>query len=86
MCFKIIIFALALLTETGECMVAHCPVDSFWNSWQQWTKCSSTCGSGSRARKRECPDPQFGGLVCSGTDKEVEKCTLTSCAGEMKEQ
>jgi len=72
-------------TKAGyECRKQKCikvksrpnPTDivSTWTAWSAWSSCSSTCGSGSQSRSRECPGSCIGG---SGSEKKT--CTLQSC-------
>ena len=49
-----------------------CQVDTVcpeWVAWEPWTSCSTTCGTGTRERIRECP---MGG--CDGDPVESEPC------------
>ncbi|XP_076112267.1 uncharacterized protein LOC143080345 [Mytilus galloprovincialis] len=56
-------------------------VDGGWTRWDDWTKCSTSCGNGTRHRGRSCsnPLPDNGGLTCNGTDTEIGDCTLEPC-------
>ncbi|XP_041480421.1 A disintegrin and metalloproteinase with thrombospondin motifs adt-1-like [Lytechinus variegatus] len=51
-----------------------------WSTWGEWTKCSVSCGSGSRSRRRECTDankkPTTG---CSGNHLESSSCSSAPC-------
>ncbi|XP_064614810.1 thrombospondin-1-like [Liolophura sinensis] len=80
--------------ETGVCVYANqtqeyqcsaekfCdPIDGKWSSWGPWSNCSRKCGVGFHERWRECksPPPQYGGKVCEGKRRDVEKCTNPAC-------
>jgi hypothetical protein len=56
-------------------------VDGGFSKWSDWTKCSVSCGGGSRARGRLCnnPTPEHGGKTCIGTYIEREKCNVQAC-------
>ncbi|KAJ8312772.1 hypothetical protein KUTeg_010145 [Tegillarca granosa] len=63
--------------EERECFTGQaCPVDGKWSDWSYWTDCSETCGNGTHTRNRECnsPEPENGGLNCSGIEVENEVC------------
>lgn len=63
--------------EKRECTIGQpCAVDGNWSDWSKWTDCSFTCGNGTQMRNRECnnPEPEYGGLNCSGSDVENEVC------------
>ncbi|EDV28329.1 uncharacterized protein TRIADDRAFT_53875 [Trichoplax adhaerens] len=59
--------------------------DGQWSSWQPWTPCSSTCGTGIRTRNRTCdnPVPTDGGQPCHGNSIETVVCTLNPCTTEV---
>ncbi len=57
-----------------------------WSSWHDWSRCSSSCGSGVRERKRTCtnPEPGVDGLPCYGKDTEQIVCLMPDdCTGMM---
>jgi len=58
-------------------------VDGKWSSWSQWTKCDVTCANGTQIRTRSCtnPAPAYGGVNCSGTNRDTMPCTLDPCPG-----
>ena len=58
-------------------------VDGGWSTWGDWGKCSLTCGTGSRSRRRRCdtPVPQHGGSTCPGTVLQNGLCVLDACPG-----
>ena len=47
-----------------------------WSVWSQWSECSTTCGTGTQDRERECnnPAPQYGGDNCTGESSETRAC------------
>ena len=51
-------------------------VDGAWSLWSRYSKCSGTCGQGTRTRTRKCvaPRPKFGGRDCTGIAEDVEQC------------
>lgn len=67
--------------------LAHCPsysalpVDGGWSEWATWGRCSATCGTGIRRRRRTCtrPAPKNGGAPCSGCEEDVETCGTWPC-------
>ncbi|PAA54099.1 hypothetical protein BOX15_Mlig015709g1 [Macrostomum lignano] len=67
--------------ETRECNTNPCPVDGGWSAWSAFADCSVTCGNGSHSRQRSCssPEPQFGGLNCSGKAVEFGNCNPRPC-------
>ena len=55
-----------------------------WESWGQWSHCSTTCGNGSRVRGRGCSEPAFGGNEqCPGNSTQLEDCMAFECPGEL---
>ena len=59
-------------------------VNGGWSSWNDWSRCSSPCGSGVRYRKRTCtrPKPSNGGLECYGQDHDEIPCVMPKdCLG-----
>ncbi|XP_022796325.1 A disintegrin and metalloproteinase with thrombospondin motifs adt-1-like [Stylophora pistillata] len=69
--------------ETKECNKNPCPIDGDYTEWSKWSKCSVTCGRGSKTRTRECtnPPPQYGGKDCSdlGPVNDTQGCNTTAC-------
>ena len=51
---------------------------SEWQPWRTWSRCSKTCGSGTRRRTRSCTN----GPGCSGLNEDTETCIVTQCPGE----
>ncbi|CAH1782593.1 unnamed protein product, partial [Owenia fusiformis] len=56
-------------------------VNGGWGQWCGWSKCSSSCGTGTSYRVRRCdsPYPSYGGQYCRGPRKEVRQCHNTDC-------
>lgn len=58
-------------------------VNGGYSQWTVFTKCTKTCGQGTRFRSRNCnnPVPRFGGLNCSilGDDVQTVKCNTQPC-------
>ena len=53
-----------------------CSVDC---KWSQWSRCSQTCGQGTKTRKIDVP-ANFGGQNCTGDD--TDRCSDRECPGE----
>ncbi|CAH3135598.1 unnamed protein product, partial [Porites lobata] len=53
-----------------------CPVDGMWGSWNSWSPCSTTCGYGTRERRRLCdnPKPAYDGKNCLGVGYQKRRC------------
>uniref|UniRef100_A0A3Q1FCU8 SCO-spondin n=1 Tax=Acanthochromis polyacanthus TaxID=80966 RepID=A0A3Q1FCU8_9TELE len=49
-----------------------------WSSWDPWSPCSTTCGTGSMSRRRSCPpgDPLGN---CRGQDVQRQQCFNITC-------
>ena len=41
-------------------------VHAIWTTWNNWTQCSQSCGTGNRTRSRICKPPLDGGEPCGG--------------------
>ena len=61
-------------------------VNGQWGAWSGWTGCSTTCGTGTKYRSRNCnnPAPANGGASCPGTQIEFMSCNLQVCPGKWK--
>ena len=59
-------------------------MDGSWESWGDWSDCSSTCGGGQQFRVRLCanPLPEFGGSLC--ISHEIFSLSITN-AGTLSE-
>lgn len=69
--------------ETRRCNTQFCPIDGGYSEWNGFTKCTKSCGNGTRSRNRTCdsPTPQHGGTKCSvlGPDVDIENCNTHPC-------
>ncbi|XP_031566331.1 uncharacterized protein LOC116301419 [Actinia tenebrosa] len=67
--------------QAKACRVKVCPVHGKWSSWNSWTRCPVTCGSGVQSRTRECtnPAPANGGRNCEGPSSETQICATNAC-------
>ncbi|CAC5418366.1 Adhesion G protein-coupled receptor B2,Coadhesin,Thrombospondin-1,Adhesion G protein-coupled receptor B1,Mucin-like protein,Hemicentin-1,Adhesion G protein-coupled receptor B3,Thrombospondin-2 [Mytilus coruscus] len=68
-------------SEDIACNKMACPIDGIWSNWNEWTACSLSCGSGIQSRNRTCndPEPQYGGIYCSGNNTEEQRCKEDPC-------
>ncbi|XP_037041378.1 semaphorin-5A [Bradysia coprophila] len=57
------------------------PIDGAWGPWGSYSECSAECGGGYKIRRRKCddPEPQNGGLDCSGCHLDYEVCNTHPC-------
>jgi len=60
------------------CNDKACPVDCLMDLWSPWTKCSKSCGGGSRSRQRTIRREPAGGIPCAETAQEVT-CNTHAC-------
>lgn len=51
-------------------------MDCTLNEWDQWSDCSSTCGTGQRFRSRVKKAEKYGGKHCEESVLDVEECLL----------
>ena len=58
-------------------------VDGNWGAWSSYGKCSTTCGSGTQMRRRNCDRPPMsnGGKRCAGSATEKRVCSVGECPG-----
>ena len=75
--------ALGAAFEVEECNTHPCPIDGGYSVWTEFTRCSVSCGNGTRERNRSCtyPPPKYGGRNCShlGSNVEIEICNTNLC-------
>ena len=66
-------------------LIAASVVVGEWSAWSTYSTCSSTCGTGSKSRTRNCtnPSPMNGGADCSGDINEIADCNTELCPGEI---
>lgn len=59
-------------------------VNGVWGPWSMWSACTTSCGPGTRERKRSCnsPAPSNGGKPCSGAERQVGDCSYRPCPGK----
>ncbi|XP_046853902.1 A disintegrin and metalloproteinase with thrombospondin motifs adt-1-like [Xenia sp. Carnegie-2017] len=57
--------------QRKQCFEKACPVNGGWSQWGEWSRCSSSCGSGVKYRVRLCnsPKPDNDGLKCYGKQR-----------------
>ncbi|KAK6167247.1 hypothetical protein SNE40_021325 [Patella caerulea] len=65
--------------ETSNCNPDPCPVNGRWGAWSDWSECSKSCDGGTRQRRRECTQPQYGGRGCLGNIEQVDECNKEPC-------
>ena len=72
-------------TETTDCLVDACPgsntkpvITSQYQQWEEWSKCSTSCGKGSKIRARACSGSRGS---CSGEPSEIRDCLEKECIG-----
>ncbi|XP_076093215.1 endoprotease bli-4-like [Mytilus galloprovincialis] len=51
----------------------------FWTNWNQWSRCSVTCGRGYRSRSRRCHSGH-----CSGERSETRRCNNQECQTQVQ--
>ncbi|XP_060599983.1 semaphorin-5A-like [Ruditapes philippinarum] len=69
--------------ELEPCKVPKlCPVHGGWQTWQDWSACSTSCGVGMQSRYRNCsnPVPDRQGNHCFGNSLEDRLCYPGLCA------
>ncbi|XP_052863793.1 hemicentin-1-like [Anopheles cruzii] len=71
-------------SEVKICKQRECHVDGGWSEWSPWSRCSKTCGTGVKTRKRLCnnPEPKAGGRVCAGENTEIAQCSTKRCRND----
>ncbi|UJR31957.1 hypothetical protein I4U23_019430 [Adineta vaga] len=57
-----------------------CPVDGVWSSWDNYSECTASCGSGIQTRTRLCTGQSNGGQPCFGSATQTITCaTNVTC-------
>jgi hypothetical protein len=68
-----------MLTEQKDCLVKECAIDCVVKDWNLWSKCSVSCGTGTRWRRRTVARAaEHGGTDCPHLE-ETEKCSDAVC-------
>jgi hypothetical protein len=68
------------LQETQLCNTQPCPVDCKLGTFNEWSLCTKSCGTGSRSRSRTViADASAGGKACAASVQE-ESCNTAPCA------
>ena len=65
----------SVMNKTNQAFLA-------WSAWGVFSDCSTTCGPGSKTRKRTCksgPVEEIGG--CDGDSEETLQCNIKTCSG-----
>jgi hypothetical protein len=69
----------ATVQTRSDCGLAACPVDCVLSSWDGWSTCTASCGSGAASRTRAIStNPSSGGQMCDAT-KETSPCSTQMC-------
>jgi len=67
-------------TDRAHCPGQPCPEDCTWQSWDDWSSCTRSCGGGLRERGREkATERQYGGRACVGNARGSERCNAAAC-------
>lgn len=72
--------------KTRKCNMISCPgvpINGGFSAWSLWSRCTKSCGGGSRQRSRNCtnPPPANGGTNCRELGEAIEKqtCSIHGC-------
>ena len=69
--------------DVEQCTTRYCPINGGYTNWSELSKCTVSCGNGTRQRTRTCsnPQPNYGGKNCShlGPRVDVESCNSHPC-------
>jgi hypothetical protein len=58
-------------------------VNCQWGGWNQYSKCSRSCGGGNQTRSRsKSMTEKFGGS-CSGLPTEIRTCNTHNCPSKL---
>jgi hypothetical protein len=69
--------------ETRACNTHLCPVNCRTNTWNAWSTCTKSCGTGSQKRNRAQTEPKFGGKACPHYE-ETRSCNKHACPIDCK--
>ena len=62
-------------------MMSCCTVPCVWSSWDAWSPCSHTCGTGEKTRMRTVlQEAQYDGEPCEGLGVETMQCEDEPCS------
>ncbi|KAL9972469.1 hypothetical protein ACROYT_G018776 [Oculina patagonica] len=69
------------LYGSQSCINRYCPVNGGWSSWNSWTSCNKSCGTGVQKRSRSCTNPprRYGGSYCYGSSSKEQQCNKQPC-------
>mmetsp|Transcript_25160 Transcript_25160/g.72526 ORF Transcript_25160/g.72526 Transcript_25160/m.72526 type:complete len:487 (+) Transcript_25160:3-1463(+) len=71
--------------DTKACDSSPCPGVCEWSEWGEWTKCTQTCGGGTRSRTRpKKSQAHDGGADCEGKGTMQEECSAKACPTDCK--
>ncbi|KAL8598953.1 hypothetical protein ACOMHN_006763 [Nucella lapillus] len=62
-------------SQEEKCNQQICPKPS-WQTWEQWTACSKSCGVGVRSRVRTCALSGVSSNQCNGKESATRKCVM----------
>ena len=69
------------LDNTKTCTMLYS--GSVWGTWESWTACSKTCGTGVQVRTKNVATlEEYGGKSCNGEKVSIEVCTDKPCPGK----
>eukprot|EP00930_Biecheleria_cincta_P002679 TRINITY_DN103677_c0_g1_i1.p1 TRINITY_DN103677_c0_g1~~TRINITY_DN103677_c0_g1_i1.p1 ORF type:complete len:1181 (-),score=158.84 TRINITY_DN103677_c0_g1_i1:85-3627(-) len=67
-------------SQVESCNARACPRDCVLGDWADWGICSTTCGSGTKARQRAITSPEEGGgAQCTGPLRDEVNCSIGPC-------
>ena len=70
------------LTEEGVCNGKSCEVDCIVSQWGAWSKCSRTCDTGAKVRRRQVSKaPSLEGVACPSLEARAH-CATAACGSD----